>query len=244
MVIKNVVSVSCRNRVDALRRCSPEIVRETALVVWLSMATQRLGKGERTRERILAIAEGMVLRQGFTATGIEAIITAAGITRNGFFYHFRDKNELAKALLVRFRDHDDALFDELAGRADALIDDPLHAFLAFLKLFAEVMADLPERHPGCLVASYCYQDQFFSSEIRELSQDFVLGWRRRFRGRLELISARYPPRTPVDLDALADLVVTLVEGGIILDKVRRDGRTLPRQVMLARSLIQMTFEAA
>jgi TetR/AcrR family transcriptional repressor of nem operon len=208
------------------------------------MATQLLGKGEQTRERILAVAEAMVLRQGFTATGIEAIIEAAGITRNGFFYHFRDKNELAKALLIRFRNHDDALLEDLAGRADALVDDPLHAFLAFLKLFAQVMADLPERHPGCLVASYCYQDQFFSSEIRELSRDFVMGWRRRFRKRLDAISARYPPRAPVDLDALADLVVTLVEGGIILDKVRRDGRTLPRQLMLARSLIQMTFEPA
>lgn len=208
------------------------------------MATLPLGKGEQTRERILSVAEAMVLRQGFTATGINGIIAAAGITRNGFFYHFRDKNELAKALLLRFRDHDDAIFRELIGRADALIDDPLHAFLAFLKLFAQVMADLPERHPGCLVASYCYQDQFFSSEVRELSQEFVLGWRRRFRERLDAISTRYPPPVHVDLDALADLVVTLVEGGIILDKVRRDGRTLPRQIMLARSLIQMTFRPA
>lgn len=208
------------------------------------MATQLTGKGEQTRERILAIAQEMVLRQGFTATSIDAIMTAAEITRNGFFYHFRDKNELAKALLIRFREHDDALFADLAAQADALIDDPLHAFLAFLKLFSQVMADLPERHPGCLVASYCYQDQCFSSEIRALSHEFVTGWRRRFRQRLDAISARYPPQAPVDLDALADLLVTLVEGGIILDKVRRDGRSLPRQMMLARSLIQMTFQPA
>jgi TetR/AcrR family transcriptional regulator, transcriptional repressor for nem operon len=208
------------------------------------MATQAIGKGEQTRERILAAAEGMVLRQGFTATSIDAIISVAGITRNGFFYHFHDKTELAKALLVRFREHDDTIFDDLTAQADALVDDPLHAFLAFLKLFAQVMADLPERHPGCLVASYCYQDQCFSSEIRELSQDFVTGWRRRFRSRLDTISMRYSPHAPVDLDALADLLVTLVEGGIILDKVRRDKRSLPRQVMLARSLIQMTFQPA
>jgi TetR/AcrR family transcriptional repressor of nem operon len=206
------------------------------------MATQPIGKGKQTRERILATAEEMVLRQGFTATSIDAIITTAAITRNGFFYHFRDKNELAKALLVRFREHDDAIFDDLTAQADALVDDPLHAFLAFLKLFSQVMANLPERHPGCLVASYCYQDQCFSNEIRELSKDFVTGWRRRFRQRLDAISARYSPREPVDLDALADLLVTLVEGGIILDKVRRDGRSLPRQVMLARRLIQMTFQ--
>ena len=46
------------------------------------------------------------------------MIAAVGITKSGFFYHFRDKNELAKALLVRYVEREDALFDELFARAD------------------------------------------------------------------------------------------------------------------------------
>jgi hypothetical protein len=41
-------------------------------------------------------------REGFAATSIEEVIAAVGITKSGFFYHFKDKNELAKALLVRY----------------------------------------------------------------------------------------------------------------------------------------------
>ena len=53
-------------------------------------------KGSETRERILDVAEAAVLEKGFAATSIEEVIAAVGITKSGFFYHFRDKNELAQ----------------------------------------------------------------------------------------------------------------------------------------------------
>ena len=62
---------------------------------------QAKGKGERTRDRILEIAENSVLNKGFGATSIEELICEAGITKSGFFYHFTDTNELARALLLR-----------------------------------------------------------------------------------------------------------------------------------------------
>ena len=53
-------------------------------------------KGSDTRERILEVAEAAVLEKGFAATSIEELIVAVGITKSGFFYHFRDKEELAR----------------------------------------------------------------------------------------------------------------------------------------------------
>ncbi len=111
-------------------------------------------KGSDTRERILDVAEAAVLEKGFAATSIEELIAAVGITKSGFFYHFKDKNELAKALLVRYVERENALFDDLFARADELNEDPLHGFLVGLKMMSEMMADLPNGHPGCLVASY------------------------------------------------------------------------------------------
>ena len=46
--------------------------------------------------------------------------------------------------------------DQLFGRADELNEDPLHCFLVGLKMLSEMMADLPNGYPGCLVAAYCY----------------------------------------------------------------------------------------
>ena len=76
------------------------------------MNVKTLTKGEQTRERILDLAQDAVLHKGFAATSIDELIAAAGITKSGFFYHFRDKNDLAKALLKRYLERDDAIFDE------------------------------------------------------------------------------------------------------------------------------------
>ena len=197
-------------------------------------------KGD-ARERILDCAEAAVLEKGFDATSIDELIAAVGITKSGFFYHFRDKTELARALLVRYIEREDTMFDELFARADELNEDPLHGFLVGLKMLAELLADLPNGHPGCLIASYCYQDRLFDQQVRALNTEAVLAWRKRFRTRLDLIAARYPPRVPIDLDDLADMLSAVADGGIIISKVLKDPRALSRQVLLYREFVKSVF---
>jgi TetR/AcrR family transcriptional regulator, transcriptional repressor for nem operon len=209
----------------------------------MSLSESAPRRGPDTRERLLDLAEAAVLDKGFASTSIEELIAGVGITKSGFFYHFKDKGELAKALLQRYLDREEALFDTLFARADELNEDPLHGFLIWLRLLAEMMADLPGAHPGCLVASYCYQDQLFNRDVRELNREGALRWRARFLRRLEIIAARYPPRVEVDLEALADMLLAVTDGGIILSKVMGDKTVLPRQVMLYRSLVKTVFLA-
>jgi AcrR family transcriptional regulator len=198
-------------------------------------------KGSDTRERLLAIAEEAVLAKGFAGTSIEELIAAAGITKSGFFYHFKDKGDLAKALLLRYLEQDRQVLDDLFKRADELNEDPLHGFLVGLKLFAEMMANMTEAHPGCLAAAFVYQDQLFNREVRELNAEGILRWRHRFRERFDLIAAKYPPREGVDLDALADMAATLIEGALILSRALRDPSIPPKQVLLYRDLVRSVF---
>jgi TetR/AcrR family transcriptional repressor of nem operon len=208
---------------------------------WYSGSMLETPRKTDTRERILEVAEAAVLAKGFAATSIEELIAAVGITKSGFFYHFKDKGELAKAMMLRYIEHDTQLLHEIFRRGDELNEDPLHGFLVGLKLFAEMLGNLPEAHPGCLAASFCYQDQLFNKEIRDLNKSSVLAWRRRFRERLELIAQHYPPRQPVDFEALADMAASNVEGGLILGRLLQDQSILPRQVLLYRDLVRMTF---
>jgi TetR/AcrR family transcriptional regulator, transcriptional repressor for nem operon len=198
-------------------------------------------KGTDTRERILELAEAAVLEKGFAATSIDELIAGAGITKSGFFYHFRDKSALAEALMQRYINTHNAVLADIFRRADELNEDPLHGTLVALKLLAEMMADLPGAHPGCLVASFVYQDQLLSREVRHLTVAGVEGWRRIFRDRLSAIAERYPPRIAVDLDDLADMANTLVDGGIILSKVLNDKHVLPKQILLYREFVRAAF---
>ena len=198
-------------------------------------------KGVATRERILEIAEAAVLAKGFGATSIDEVIAEAGLTKSGFFYHFKGKNELAHEMVRRYVQANDRLFDDIFARGRQLSDDPLQAFLIGLKLLAEVMADLPKGHPGCLIASICYQEQLFDRQVRELTAASVKAWNARFHAILDEIAASHPPREPVDLDDIADMLSCVVDGGIIMSKTLNDPGRLSRQVLAFRSFVKLIF---
>ena len=119
--------------------------------------------------------------------------------------------------------------------------DPLQQFLIGLKILAELVEDLPQGHPGCLIAVYCYQERLFDNEVRLLNRQAVLGWRTRFRAIIDRIVDVYPPNEPVDLDELANMVSTVVEGGIVMSKALGRPHMLANQIMLLRSFVKLLF---
>jgi TetR/AcrR family transcriptional regulator, transcriptional repressor for nem operon len=206
-----------------------------------SVESAGLTKGERTRERILDLAYDAIIHKGFSGTSIDELVEAVGITKSGFFYHFKDKGDLARQLLVRFLAEDDAIMDRLTLRAQQLADDPLQRFLLFLNLYAEMVDGLEELHPGCLVASVVYQDQMFDREIQRLNSEAVMRWRARFLGWIEAIDEKYKPVLPVDNEALADGLSAVVEGSIVLAKALNDPKLMGRQLRLYRDMVKTTY---
>jgi TetR/AcrR family transcriptional repressor of nem operon len=201
-------------------------------------------KGLATRERILDIAEAAVLAKGFGATSIDELIAEAGITKSGFFYHFKDKNELALGLLGRYEQQNDRLLTDVFGRARQLSDDPLQVFLIGLTLFSERMAEIPEGHPGCMVATMSYQDRLFDRQVRATVTKIMADWSGYFRTMLGEIAEAYPPRLPVDLDQVARMVCCVIDGGIIMGKGLGMPGVLPEQLLMVRNHIRLLFQPA
>ena len=217
------------------------IIEKTGPAVQLESAAQT--KGEKTRERILDFAYEAIVEKGFAATSLEELVEAAGITKSGFFYHFRDKNDMARQLFDRFLAEDESIVDTLATRARELSDDPLQSFLIFLNLYAQMMDDMETLHPGCLVASVTYQERLFDGEMRRMNVDYLMRTRRNFADWLATIVATHPPKVETDLDALADHLTIIVEGAIIYAKALRDPGMMGRQTRLFRNHIKLLFGA-
>ncbi|WP_420326513.1 TetR/AcrR family transcriptional regulator [Mameliella sp.] len=196
---------------------------------------------ETTRDRLLTAAEMAILHKGYAATSIEELIAEVGITKGGFFYHFKDKSALVEAILERHLGAEEAWLDGLFARAAAESDDPLAEFLAFLRILREQMEALPDVHPGCLIAATCFQERLFTQVVHDLARQNLLAWRQRFHARLTEIAEANPPRQQVDLEALADMLVVLVDGAIILSKTVREKEALPRQIGLYETFVRGLF---
>lgn len=195
-----------------------------------------------TRERILAFAHDAIVAKGFDATSVEEISAAVEISRAGFFYHFPDKNALARALIERQIVEEGAMLAGMIARAAELSDDPLQQMLIMMRLMAEAYAEVPGGYAGCILASATYQDRLFDAEVRAANRRAILAWRDRFRGHFERIAAVYPPREPVDAGDMADMLNAVIEGGIILARGMGDPQVLVRQVLLARQMVKAVYQ--
>ncbi|MEH6577788.1 MAG: TetR/AcrR family transcriptional regulator [Amphritea sp.] len=195
-----------------------------------------------SRERILKCSEAIILKKGFAGTSIEDILEMAAISKGGFFYHFDSKSRLAYALVERYLQQDEAIFSDLLKQADELSEDPLHQLLIFLKLFAEMMGQLQETHPGCLVVSFTYESHQLDDAMRELIKQGLLSWRNMISTRLDNVLKKYPIKGDASIDALADQFISSIEGGIILSRAFQDNGLLVKQVLAYRNYLRVLFE--
>lgn len=218
-----------------------KLVEKTAPAVQLGTVAQ--SKGERTRSRILDLAYESIVEKGFAATSIDELVEAAGITKSGFFYHFKDKNDLARELFERFLAEDEQIIETLESRARELSDDPLQSMLIFLNLYAQMMDDMEGLHPGCMVASVTYQERMFDSELKRMNVDYLLRTRERFGRWFSEIVDKYPLRLDVDIEALSDHLTTIVEGAIVMSKALKDEALMGKQTRLFRNYVKLLFDA-
>ncbi len=200
-------------------------------------------KGEVTKNNLMDIAEKHILLSGFAATSIEVLIKEAGITKGGFFYHFNGKNELACALMQRYREQDALLFSSLFTRAEELTDDPLQQMLVFVKLLAEMMDNLEGLHPGCLVASFTYESHLVNEEVRAITADSVKDWRKLFKTQIEKINTCYTAKAKTSSEDLADMLSTIIEGGIVVSRAINDPKILVRQLIEYRNYIRLLYSS-
>lgn len=196
---------------------------------------------EKTRERILDAAQALILDHGFGSTTVEAVVGRAGITKGAFFHHFSSKADLARALVERYAALDQAHLEHHLERARKLASDPLQQLLVLLGLYEEDFEALAEPFPGCLFASYIYENKLFDAGTIEVLRDSTLMWRRVVRELLEKVIAQYPPRIPIDVESLADLFYAVPEGSFIMTKTLGDRTLLARHARHLRNYLELLF---
>lgn len=194
-----------------------------------------------TRTDIMDAAEALILDHGFAGTSIDRLIRKAGVTKGTFFYYFRSKADLGLALVQRFADMDRRQLEDNMDRAERLSRDPLQQVLIFIGLFREAADELAEPYPGCLFASYIHEAQLFDDQTLEVIRRAMTAWRERLGAKLREVRDVYPPRLPVDTDALADLITVLFEGAFVLSKTLREPKVVARQLDHYRTYIELLF---
>ncbi|HEY7294290.1 MAG TPA: helix-turn-helix domain-containing protein, partial [Dehalococcoidia bacterium] len=61
--------------------------------------SKKADRSEQTRRVLLDVGQRLFAERGFAATGTEEIVRQAGVTRGALYYHFKDKQDLFRAVV-------------------------------------------------------------------------------------------------------------------------------------------------
>ena len=197
--------------------------------------------GSATRDSILDATQALVLERGFAGMTLDDVVKQVGITKGAFFYHFKSKNDLGKALMKRFSEMDVRSYEESCARAEKLSRDPLQQLLIFIGLFEEMFEELTEPYPGCLLASYLYELQQFDSATKKMITEAFTRWRTLLKGKLDAAVKQHRPKTRIDTASLADMFTVVLEGAFITAKAVDDPKVIVQQLRHFKNYIELLF---
>ncbi|HYC36374.1 MAG TPA: helix-turn-helix domain-containing protein [Usitatibacter sp.] len=204
-------------------------------------SSPRVRDPEKTRAAILDASLDLILDHGYGATTVDAVVQRAGITKGAFFHHFGSKAELARALVERYAEMDRAHLEAHLVRARKLSPDPLQQIFILLGLYEEDFEAMDGPFPGCLFASYIYENKLFDEGTIAVLRESTLMWRAVMREMLEKAIAAHPPRVPVDVESLADLFYAIPEGSFVMTKTLGDRTLLARHARHLRTYLELLF---
>jgi TetR/AcrR family transcriptional repressor of nem operon len=193
-----------------------------------------------TRNRIMDVAQELLLERGFAGTSVDAVIAGASVTKGAFFHHFPSKDDLGLAVLQRYAAVDSETLESLIAAAEEETDDPAEQVVAFVRRFADGAEEFAQNQSGCLFASFIYEREL-DERRNEVIAKGIRHWRERVLGKLEAAAAAHPPALPVDLPSLADQVVATFEGGFIIARATNETGHLRAQLTHLSHYLELLF---
>jgi TetR/AcrR family transcriptional repressor of nem operon len=194
------------------------------------------------RESILSVAETLILENSYTGVSISDIVRESGLTERAVTSQFPDMEDIAQNVLERYARNDMALFEDLSDQASAQTDDPLEHVIVFIQLFSDFLDDLAHPFPGCIFASYVYSRRHFGPETHDFIDQSLDGWCGLYEKKFANLMNERKPKVPVTPRALAEMITTIIEGGIVMANAKKDARWTQRQSEQFQNYLRVLFD--
>jgi TetR/AcrR family transcriptional repressor of nem operon len=201
-------------------------------------------RAEATRERLLDAAKKLVMAKGFAGTSIDDVLSQTGLTKGAFFHHFKGKADLARELVKRYAVNDLKMFQEFDRQSREASEDPLEQVVEFLKIFETYISNSEDPAPGCMYAVYTYESRQFDPDVLDFISDTLRQWTSIYVRKFQEVMDKYPPALPVSPRQLAEMIVSVIEGGLVLQRAHGDTDTTRRQSEQFRNYLKLLFPTA
>jgi TetR/AcrR family transcriptional regulator, transcriptional repressor for nem operon len=176
-------------------------------------------KGEQTRHEIIRKAAPIFNQKGYDGAALSDLMRATGLEKGGIYRHFASKEELAAEAFdyawretLEARIHD---LDSIANSVDRLKQLVLN--------FVERRGIIPG---GCPLLNTAIDTDDGNSVLRERARAALRGWRDYVVSIIRTGIKAREIRPRIDAKKLATLIISSLEGAIMVYRLERDEEPL------------------
>lgn len=171
-----------------------------------------MGKGEMTRQRIIAEAAPIFNQRGYEGCSMQAILDATGLEKGGVYRYFASKEELA---VEAFRY---ALANALKVRTENLeqVEGAVEKLRYAIRRFVEGPSAMPG---GCPLMNTAIDADDGNPALRRLALEGIKDWKARLCRIVEEGMERGEIRSGVEPRRIANAIIAMLEGALMISRL-------------------------
>ncbi|ABI75995.1 transcriptional regulator, TetR family [Hyphomonas neptunium ATCC 15444] len=192
-----------------------------------------------TRDNLMEAAFKLVREKGLTATTVDEICAAAGVSKGAFFHHFKSKEELAVAAAHHWSAVTGGFFDNAPYHQP---EDPLERLLGYIALRREMM-DGEIADFTCFVGTMAQEAWATSPPVAAAAWDSMAEHAEKLAVDIDAAKAARGIAGDWSARSLALHIGTVTQGAFILAKASGDASIAQDSLDHLRRYIEALFEA-
>jgi AcrR family transcriptional regulator len=169
-----------------------------------------------TRDRLVREAMQLFWEKGYASTSVADVLQRANVNSGSLYHFFPGKQELLLAVLDAYHA---GIGPMLLDPAWDGVDDPIERVFALLAKYRAAL-ESTECTYGCPIGSLALELHEPDPPVRAALEKNFAAWLDAIESCLDAARARLPRRT--DRRELAQLVLTVMEGGVMQARTFRD----------------------
>jgi TetR/AcrR family transcriptional regulator, transcriptional repressor for nem operon len=191
-----------------------------------------------TRQALIRVAMRLFAEKGYTSTSVADILSEAKVNSGSLYHHFETKQSLLLGVLESYRDGIETM---LIQPACAGVGDPVERVFALLARYRDLLV-ASDCCYGCPIGSLALELHEPDPPVRVLLAANFDRWTAFVEECFNTARDRLPP--DLDRHALAQFVLTTMEGGVMLSRTHRSIEAFDAAVaMLKDYLSRLLFPA-
>ena len=177
---------------------------------------------EKTKDLLLDVGKRTFLERGYSNSGIETILQAAGVPKGSFYYYFESKEDFGLKVLDRFAECYDELMAQTLG--DATLS-PIERFRRYFEAVADRF-DGDHCRKGCLVGNLSQELADHSEAFRVKLEEIFRCWENRYAECLQSALDRGEIDPILSIREVAELWLNGWQGAMLRAKLSRSSAPL------------------